>query len=137
MTIPNDPELRKSWWEWLKRKFGLSREWKTLRALNAHNDRLGHLLSNAGKRELDQLVIFEAAVLARIKDATRLIEDDRLDELLERSGIRPGFVTREAKEEIRKAAKEEGFIRSLYNKAKSVANEKVKRGIGGLLGGGD
>jgi hypothetical protein len=105
-----------------------------VRRLRAHNESLKDLLTEEGKRELDKLVLLEAAVLAHLRNATDMLSsDEQLEQLLSRSRM-SGFYTQQTRDEVRTAANKPGFLAEAWGKCKSVANGKVKKWASGLIG---
>ncbi|MBT4699900.1 MAG: hypothetical protein HOB79_02405 [Rhodospirillaceae bacterium] len=115
--------------------FGISDPWKSLNSLKSHNIALAGLVTDEGKRELDRLVILEAVALARINSATELIASENIEDLVERAGLPEDSIDQETKDEIIRASKKEGFFEKLFDKCKSVANDKTKGFVKGLSGG--
>ena len=136
MVAPDAPP-RPSLLDRLRKFFGRFRLAGVVGRLRAHNDGLKELLTEDGKRELDRLVLLEAAVLARLRNATDMLSsEEKLDLLLRRSGS-AGFYSAQTREEVRDAARDERFLSKVWGKCKAVANGKIKKWAGGLFGSGD
>ena len=114
-----------------------------LKLLREHNDRLTVLLSDEGRRELDRLVLLETLLMARLSNATSHLRSGSFGKLAERSSIPPdefaGLLTTEAENEIKQADEDEedGFFGKVWDKCKSVANDKAKGWAKGWVGGGN
>lgn len=121
--------------DWFKRLLGHFNPRRVLKSLQFHNATLAVLATEEGKKELDRLVILEAIVLARLKSATDLIASKEINQLVERAGLPPGTIDHESREEIEHATEDKNFALKLWDKCKSVANEKTKGWFKGWIGG--
>ena len=112
-----------------------------LKLLREHNDRLTVLLSDEGRRELDRLVLLETLLMARLSNATNHLRKGNFGNLAERSSIPSGeiagLLTTEAGNEVTQADEEDGFFGKVWDKCKSVANDKAKGLTKGWFGGGN
>lgn len=123
-------------YEFLRKFIGPNRTRIGLQDLKSHNVAMSTFATHRGKQELDRLVIGEAIVLARLQSATDMIENGNILELVRRSGLPETFIDPESIDEINEAAKDKNFAQKLWDKTKSVANEKAKNMAKGLIGGG-
>lgn len=123
-----EPKIK---FKWFKAFFKLL---KPQDGLRLHNNRIKKLLSEDGKKELNKLVVLEAALLAHIHHAAKIITEKGVSTLISETTLSENEID---ETEVDNACKEKGFFEKLTNKCKSVANNIISNKAKGFLSDDD